>query len=208
MSGLRHGRRWYNSHRHDPYVKRARVEGRPSRASYKLAEIDERTRLLRPGLSVVDLGAAPGGWTTEAWRRIAPAGCLIAVDQVSFPAPPGVTVLVHDVTDVDGLVSALRTRVPNEGIDLILSDLAPKLTGIRERDEAAMMRLGEAAIALARALLRPSGALLTKTFHGLGGQELRGLLAETFVDVKSLKPAASRAESAEYYLLARRLRVV
>lgn len=189
-------------------MRRAWAEGRPSRAGFKLEEIDRRERLLRPGLVVLDLGAAPGGWTLAARARVAPAGRVVAVDLVPFTAPADVTLLVRDVTATEALLAELRAGAASSGVDLILSDLAPKITGVRERDEAATAALGRAALDLGRGLLRPGGALLLKTFHGEGGREVRALLAEAFAEVKALKPPASRAESAEHYLLARRLRIV
>jgi len=209
VSGTRRGRNWFDSHRRDPYVRRAWAEGQPSRAGYKLAEIDRRERLLRPGLRVLDLGAAPGSWTRYAAERVGPGGRVTAVDLVPFPAPPGARVLVRDVTDVEGLLAALAAGdAAGARVDLILSDLAPKLSGVRERDQEALAALGRAATALARALLRPNGALLLKTFHGEGGNEVRAGLAGVFADVKVLKPSASRSESSEHYLLARKVRIV
>ncbi len=208
MSGTRRGRGWFDAHRRDPYVRRAWAEGRPSRAGYKLAEIDRRERLLRPGLRVLDLGAAPGSWTLYARDRVGRTGRVTAVDLVPFAAPADVRVLVRDVTDEAGLLEDLAAGTGTEGLDLILSDLAPKLSGVRERDQEAVAALGRAAIALGQTLLRPSGALLLKTFHGEGGNAVRARLAEVFADVKVLKPPASRAESSEHYLLARGVRIV
>lgn len=208
MSGTRRGRGWFDAHRRDPYVRRAWAEGRPSRAGYKLAEIDRRERLLRPGLRVLDLGASPGSWTLYARERVGPGGRVTAVDLVPFAAPADVRVLVRDATDIGGLLEALAPETEVSGFDLILSDLAPKLTGVRERDDEAVAALGAAAVVLARRLLRSSGTLLVKTFHGAGGNAVRAALVAAFADVKVLKPPASRAESSEHYLLARKVRIV
>ena len=208
MSGNRRGRGWFDDHRRDPYVRRAWAEGLPSRAGFKLAEIDRRARLLRPGLRVLDLGAAPGSWTLYARARVGRTGRVTAVDLVPFAAPADVRLILRDVRETDALLEDLGGEEAAGGMDLILSDLAPKLTGVRERDQEAVAALGRAVVVLARGLLTPAGALLLKTFHGEGGREVRAALAEAVAGVKTRKPPASRAESSEHYLLARAARIV
>jgi 23S rRNA (uridine2552-2'-O)-methyltransferase len=133
---------------------------------------------------------------------------VTAVDLVPFAAPADVRLILRDVRETDALLEDLGGEEAAGGMDLILSDLAPKLTGVRERDQEAVAALGRAVVVLARGLLTPAGALLLKTFHGEGGREVRAALAEAFAEVKTLKPPASRAESSEHYLLARAARIV
>jgi len=205
---------WLRRHVTDPYVKAATQAGYRSRAAYKLIEIDQRDRLLRPGMTVVDLGAAPGSWTQVLRERLrdrhgAAAGRIVALDLLPFEPLPEVEFIGGDFRDAAvaaKLAEALAGEGATPGVDLVLSDMAPNLSGIAAVDAAASSLLAELAVEFAAAHLKPQGALLVKAFQGSGYTQLIELLKKTFVSVTPRKPAASRAESAEIYLLGRRLR--
>lgn len=191
---------WLARHVRDPYVKRASKEGARSRAQFKLAEIDSRDKLLRPGMTVVDLGAAPGGWSEYAATRVAPRGRVIAVDLLAIEPIAGVEIVQGNIANpkvLDFLESTLAGAA-----DLVISDMAPNMTGIASRDQALSAELGELAIDLAEKTLRRGGVLVLKAFHGVGFTELVGRLRRRFDKVATRKPGASRAESREIYLLA------
>ena len=209
MSGTRRGRSWFDSHRRDPYVRRAWADGKPSRAGYKLEEIDRREHLLKPGLVVLDLGAAPGGWSQYVRRRMTGGGRLVAIDRLPLSPLPGVETLVADLEETTSVTRQLEALGLERGTAvLVLSDMAPNLTGDRVVDQAHMFALGVAALALARIWLGPRGALLMKFFQGPECARMQETLEEGFARVKILKPKASRAASAELYLLARDPRLV
>lgn len=193
--------RWLRRQARDPYVDRAVREGWRSRAAFKLIEIDERERLLKPGQIVVDLGAAPGGWSQVAARRVGPRGRVLAIDRLPFDAIDGVEILEADFMSDEGL-ALLAERVGDRAVDLVLSDLAPNISGNRAIDQPRAMALADAAVLFADEVLKPGGAFLTKLFQGEGSRQLEAALRERFVKVKSLKPKASRPESREIYLLA------
>ncbi len=193
---------WLQRHFKDPYVKQAQREGARSRAVYKLAEIDQRDKLLKPGMTVVDLGAAPGGWSDYAVKRIAPGGRLIALDILPMEPIAGVEFLQGDFTEQPVLDSLLE-RVAGARVDLVLSDMAPNISGIVSADQARSIYLAELALELAAKTLRPGGALLTKVFQGSGFKELHQALLKSFASVVTRKPKASRTESREMYLLAK-----
>lgn len=196
---------WLRRHVDDPFVKKAKAQGLRSRAAFKLQEIDARDRLLRPGASVVDLGAAPGSWSQYAARRVGAAGCVVAVDLLEVEPIPGVTILRGDFLDA-AVVSRVREAMRDGRADVVLCDLSPNLSGIASADQARAAALAEQAIAFCRDVLAPGGVFLVKVFQGA---EFRGLLDElkrTFVSVQTRKPAASREESRETYLLCRGLR--
>lgn len=192
---------WLQRHFRDPYVKRAQQQGARSRAHFKLAEIDAREKLLRPGMTVVDLGAAPGGWSEYAARRVAPSGRVLAVDLLPMAPIPGVDFLQGDFADPQ-VLDFLKKRLP-EGADLVISDMAPNMTGVAATDQARGMALAELAVDFAEEVLRPGGALLLKAFHGAGFDQLVRRLRGRFRKTAARKPAASRAESRETYLLAK-----
>ena len=188
-------------HLNDPYVQRAQREGYRSRAAYKLLEIQERDRLIRPAQVIVDLGAAPGGWSQVAQRLSGPRGAVVALDLLEMEPLPGVTLLQGDFREqavLDRLVEALDGRP----VDLVLSDMAPNTSGVAAVDQPRAMYLCELALEFARQVLRPGGGLLTKVFQGEGFdayvRELRG----SFATVRTRKPKASRPKSREVYLLA------
>jgi 23S rRNA (uridine2552-2'-O)-methyltransferase len=191
---------WLAEHFDDAYVKRAQQEGYRSRAAYKLQDLDRRDKLLRPGMRVVDLGAAPGGWSQYARRRVGDRGRVIAVDRLPMESVSGVECLQGDFTEPE-VVAALMASLDGAKIDLVLSDMAPNITGIAATDQARAVGLGEAALAFAGQVLGPGGGLVIKTFQGPGFDELRKAIAREFKRVLVRKPQASRARSAEVYLV-------
>jgi 23S rRNA (uridine2552-2'-O)-methyltransferase len=199
--------RWLQEHAKDPYVKRARREGLRSRAVFKLEEIQRIERLIKPGMIVVDLGAAPGGWSQFAARVLQGRGEVIALDVLAMPAIPGVTFIQGDFRDV-AVLEQLEARLAGRKVDLVLSDMAPNMSGIDSVDQPRAMDLAELALDFAVGHLKPGGALLLKLFQGAGFQELVQVARRRFVTVRMRKPEASRARSAEVYLLAREYRMV
>jgi len=195
---------WLRRHVTDPYVRRAQDAGYRSRAAYKLLEIDRRDRLFRPGMRVLDLGAAPGGWAQVAAARVQPGGRVVAVDLLEIAPIPGVTVLRGDLSD-PALRAAAAAGLGGPA-DLVLCDLSPNLSGIASADQARAAALVETALALARTLLRAEGVFLCKIFHGEAYAGLLEALKSGFESVQVRKPAASRSESRETYVLARRPR--
>lgn len=192
---------WMAEHVSDPFVKRAQVDGYRSRAVYKLLEIDERHHLLRPGMTVVDLGAAPGGWSQIAADRVGATGAVIALDRLEMEPIPGVTVLQEDFEEEAGL-AALLGAVPEPGADLVLSDMAPNLSGVRGADQARMASLAELALDLADRVLAPEGAFVVKLFQGEGFDALVADARARFARVVIRKPEASRSRSREVYAVA------
>jgi len=199
------GKSWMQEHVADVYVKRARAEGLRSRAAYKLAEIIERDRLLRPGMIVVDLGAAPGGWSQVAAGRVAPHGKVIALDMLEMPRLPGVTFIRGDFRE-PLVVEELDRALAGQKADLVLSDMAPNLSGIASADQARALELAELAREFALKHLKPQGNFLVKLFHGAGFEAYLKRMRECFREVVTRKPEASRARSSEVYLLGRGLK--
>ena len=187
---------WLRRHVSDPYVKEARKQGYRSRAAFKLLEIDKRESILKPGRAVLDLGAAPGGWSQVAAEKVKPGGKVTAVDLLEIAPISGVTILKGDFREVSIEGSA----------DVVLSDVAPNLSGIPNVDQARLLELAEAAIDVCRKVLKRDGVFLLKAFHGEAFGEVRERLNKTFLNVKVVKPPASRGESAETYVVARGLR--
>lgn len=205
MKKSKSSRQWLRRHVNDPYVQRSKKEGYRSRSAYKLIEIDERDRLLKGGLVVVDLGAAPGGWSQVAAKKAGPSGRVIAIDLLPMDPIPGVTFLEGDFDSRRGL-AAVEAALAGRKADLVLSDMAPNMTGIAVTDQARAMNLAELTRDFAVLHLQPDGGLLTKIFQGAGYDEYLQSLRRAFRKVVVRKPAASRDESAEQYLLARGLR--
>lgn len=202
MARTASSRTWLREHENDPFVLRARKEGFRARAAYKLLEIDDRDRLLRPGALVVDLGAAPGSWSQVAARRVGPRGRVVAVDLLPIEPLAGVEVLLGDFTEqalADRVIAALGGRPA----DLVLSDMAPNISGIASADQARAMHLAELALEFAVAHLAPGGAFLVKVFQGEGFPEFRSEMLRRFASLSTRKPAASRDRSTEVYLLGR-----
>lgn len=189
---------WLRRHVSDPYVKKAQKEGYRSRAAYKLLEIDQKHSLLKPGMTVIDLGAAPGGWSQVAAQKVMPGGRVIAIDILELAPISGVTVLKGDFRQVS----------IEERADVVLSDVSPNLSGIPNVDQARLLELALAAIEVCGKILKRDGVFVVKAFHGEAFDELRERLEALFKRVKVVKPSASRGESAETYVVARGLRAL
>lgn len=199
--------RWLAEHASDPYVQRAREEGWRSRAVFKLEEIQRSDQLLKPGMTVVDLGAAPGGWSQYAARILAGRGRVIAVDILPMAGLSGVEVLQGDFSE-QATLDQLFGMLDGVRADLVLSDMAPNTMGIAEVDHARSMHLVDLAADFAAQALRPGGDLLLKVFQGREFQPLVARLRADFKTVKLRKPKASRGRSPEVYVLARGYRLV
>jgi 23S rRNA (uridine2552-2'-O)-methyltransferase len=194
-------RRWLDRHFSDEYVKRAQKEGYRSRAVFKLLEIQEKDRLLAPGMRVADLGAAPGGWSQVAARLLGDKGHLVALDLLPMDPLPGVTLIQGDFREEE-VLTQLREALAGEPLDLVLSDMAPNMSGTAA-DQPRLMYLCELALDFAVQHLKPGGALVIKTFQGEGFDDFLKTLRQHFRQVASRKPKSSRRESRELYLVAR-----
>jgi len=197
-------RTWLERQIRDPYVARAKREGFRSRAAYKLAEIDDKYRLLKPGTRVVDLGAAPGGWSEIAARRVGAGGRVLAIDILDMKPIAEVEFLKLDFLDATA-PQRLKDLLGGQA-DLVLSDMAANATGHRQTDHLRIMALAEAAAHFAREVLAPGGSFLCKVLQGGAEAALLAELKRDFASVKHVKPPASRSDSAELYLLARGFR--
>jgi 23S rRNA (uridine2552-2'-O)-methyltransferase len=196
--------RWLQRQLNDPYVEEAKRRGYRSRAAFKLIEIDDKYRLLKPGMTVVDLGAAPGGWSQIAAERVGSVegrGQVLAVDLAAIEPLPGVEVLTLDVSAENALAS-IRTYLKGGRADVVMSDMASPATGHRATDHLRVIALVEAALDLAEDVLKPGGTFLAKVFQGGAGGELVARLKRSFAKVQHVKPKASRPESPEVYVLA------
>ena len=199
-------RQWLRRHVNDPYVQRSKREGYRSRSAYKLIEIDDKDRILKPGQVVVDLGAAPGGWSQVLAKRLAGAGTIIAVDLLPMDPVSGVTFIQGDFSSKRGL-EALHSALEGRQVDVVLSDMAPNLSGIPSSDQARCMELAELARDFALLHLQTEdGVFVVKVFQGAGYDDFLKSLRAAFRKVTVRKPDASRDESAEQYLLARGLK--
>ena len=198
--------RWLREHENDVYVRRARQAGYRSRAVYKLEEIERTDRLLRPGMTVVDLGAAPGGWSQYAARRLEGRGRIVALDLLAMDPLPGVELIQGDFSQ-DAVLETLLATLGPDRVQLVMSDMAPNMTGIADVDHLRSMHLVELALDFAERVLAPGGDFLVKVFQGRDFQPFVVRLRERFETVKSRKPKASRARSSELYLLARNYRM-
>ena len=204
---------WLHDHLTDPYVKMAQKDGYRARAAYKLKEIDEELHLLKPGQLVVDLGATPGAWSQYVRRKFAPKeagaggaasgqlnGTIIALDILDFEPIEGVTFLQGDFRE-DSVLAELERLVGGRPVDVVVSDMAPNLSGIESSDSARIAHLVELAVEFAQNHLKPQGALVCKVFHGSGYSQLVKLFKTRFRVVKPIKPKASRDKSAETFLV-------
>ena len=200
-------RRWLKRQERDPYVERAVREGWRSRSAFKLIEIDERERILKRGAIVADLGAAPGGWSQVAARRVGEEGRVYAIDRLPMDPIPGVECIEGDFFTADA-VEKLRGLIGTQAVDLVLCDLAPNISGNRAIDQPRSLALVEAAMEFAGQVLKPGGAFLAKVFQGEGQRDLEKELRLRYGKLKVIKPKASRAESREIYLLASDYRMV
>lgn len=205
MSKTKSSRRWLDRHLSDAYVKRAVQEGYRSRAAYKLLEIQERDRILKPGMSVVDLGAAPGGWSQVVRRLVGHQGQVLAMDILPMEPIPEVTFLLGDFREAT-VLDQLRAALAGASVDLVLSDMAPNLSGVVAVDQARALYLCELALDLARQVLKPGGTLAVKAFQGEGFDAFFRLMREAFAQAHIRKPEASRRESREVYLVAKGFR--
>jgi 23S rRNA (uridine2552-2'-O)-methyltransferase len=192
-------------HVSDPYVRRAVAGGYRSRAAYKLIEIDDRDRLLRPGQTVIDLGSAPGSWSQAIVERIQPGGHLIALDILPMDPVVGTTFIEGDFRE-QSVLESIEQALLGRKADLVVSDMAPNLSGVSASDQARAAHLCELALEFARLHLKPKGAFLVKTFQGAGYPEFVAEMRSSFESVASRKPGASRGRSAEMYLLGKGLR--
>ncbi|MDG6347177.1 23S rRNA (uridine(2552)-2'-O)-methyltransferase RlmE [Luteimonas sp. 8-5] len=193
--------RWLKEHFSDPYVKKAQAEGMRSRAAYKLEELVERDRLLKPGMVVVDLGAAPGGWSQWVRQSLGDSGRVVALDILEMPTLAGVEFLHGDFRE-DAVLSALEATLDGARVDLVLSDMAPNKSGMDAVDQPRMMHLAELAMEFADNHLRPGGTFLIKLFQGVGFDQYVRDLRRRYEKVSIRKPAASRKRSPEVYALA------
>ena len=199
---------WLNDHLNDPYVKLAQKEGYRARAAYKLKEIDETLGLIKPGHRVVDLGSTPGAWSQYLRRRLSPGGAavgelngtIVALDILPMEAVEGVTFLLGDFRE-DAVLAQLDEAVGGQPLDVVVSDMAPNLSGVESSDAARIAHLVELAVDFAQNHLKPDGALVVKMFHGSGYSQLVKLFKETFKVVKPIKPKASRDKSSETFLV-------
>lgn len=198
--------RWLQEHFSDPFVRKAWAGGWRSRAVFKLEEIDRREKLIKPGMSVLDLGAAPGAWSQYARRKVGRTGFVLATDILPMEPLPGVEFIQGDFRD-EQVFEAILARVPEGGFDVVLSDMAPNLSGMDAIDQPRSLYLAELALDIARQALKPGGDVLIKTFQGSGFDELVAEARRNFARVRFAKPEASRARSPELYLLARGLKV-
>lgn len=205
MARSRSSGRWLSEHFSDEYVKQAQALGYRSRAVFKLKELDERDRLLKPGMVVVDLGAAPGGWSQYAAQRVGKKGAIIALDLLPVEDLPKVTFIQGDFRE-DIVLDRLREALAGRPVDIVLSDMAPNMSGNRVVDQARGMHLAELALDTARELLKPGGDFLGKLFQGPDVDEYVRTVRGLFDKVSVRKPKASRDRSPEVYLVARGLR--
>lgn len=197
--------KWLQEHFNDPFVKMAQKDGYRSRASYKLLEIQEKDRLIRPGMSVIDLGAAPGGWSQVTSRLIGGQGTLIASDILEMDSIPDVTFIQGDFTE-DAVLAQILEAVGKKEVDLVISDMAPNMSGLPAVDMPRAMFLCELALDLSTRVLKPGGDFLIKIFQGEGFDEFHKSVRQQFDKVQMRKPTSSRDRSREQYLLGRGFR--
>ncbi len=202
-------KRWLREHETDPYVQKARREGYRSRAVYKLEELDQRDRLLKPGISIVDLGAAPGGWCQYIERRLGDRVRIVATDLLPMDPVAGTNFafVQGDFREPD-VLARIEAALGEAKVDLVLSDMAPNISGVDAADQAGSVHLAELALDFARNRLKPGGVFVTKVFQGEGFDEYLRTLRQAFAKVTLRKPRASRPRSREIYLVARGPRVV
>src|SRR3990167_7504248 len=205
MPRTKSSQRWLARQEKDEFVKRARRQGARSRAIYKLEEIDRRDHLLRPGMTVVDLGAAPGGWSQYVKSRVGESGRVLALDILPMEPIVGVAFVEGDFTE-QPVLDLLMQRLQGKPVDLVISDMAPNMSGVPSVDQARSMNLAELALDFSDKSLKPGGSLLIKTFQGAGFNEFYAQLRRRFEKLVTRKPSASRAESKEIYLVGRGFR--
>lgn len=205
MARTKSSKAWLHEHVTDPYVQKAKAEGWRSRAAFKLMEIDDRDKLIRPGEAVVDLGAAPGGWSQVAAERLKGRGRVIALDLLEMAHIPGVDFFQGDFRE-EAILAKLEEKLAGERVGLVLSDMAPNISGISVSDQARMMHLAELGLEFSKEWLKPEGAFLVKVFQGHGYDDFVAEMRRVFRSVATRKPDASRDRSPELYLLGRGLK--
>ncbi len=207
MGRSKSSNRWLREHFDDEYVRKAQAEGWRSRAVFKLIEIQEKDRLIKPGMTVVDLGAAPGGWSQYAARLVGDRGRVVALDILPMDALAGVEFILGDFRE-EGPYQQLLDSLGEGKADLVISDMAPNITGMDSVDQPRAMYLAELALELAKEVLKPGGHMLVKVFQGEGSDAYLRSIREVFSIVTIRKPKASRPRSREVYALARNFKVV
>jgi 23S rRNA (uridine2552-2'-O)-methyltransferase len=201
MAKRKSSRRWLREHAEDQFVRRARDEGKRSRALYKLQEIQSKDHVIRRGATVIDLGAAPGGWSQYVAEQVGPTGSVIAVDVLPMDPLPGVDFIEGDFTE-QVVLEQLRERLAGRAADLVISDMAPNISGVKAVDQPRAMYLAELALDLARETLAPGGSFVVKLFQGEGFDDFVKVLRGVFTRVSMRKPRSSRARSREVYAVA------
>jgi len=193
---------WMDEHFNDHYVMKAKEEGYRSRACYKLMELDDKDKLIKPGMTVVDLGSAPGGWSQVAAKRVGDHGLVVASDILPMDGIAGVTFLQGDFTE-EAVFDELMSVIGNRPVDLVISDMAPNMSGMSAVDQPSAMYLVELALDMAKQVLKPGGNYAAKVFQGEGFEEYLKDLRSSFQKVVTRKPESSRARSREVYLVAK-----
>ncbi|MBU2865036.1 23S rRNA (uridine(2552)-2'-O)-methyltransferase RlmE [Reinekea forsetii] len=201
MARSKSSKQWLDEHFDDRYVKMSRQDGYRSRASYKLLEICEKGQLIRSGMTVVDLGSAPGGWSQVAARLVGDKGRVVASDILEMDSIAGVEFIQGDFTD-DGVFQSLLECIGESPVDLVISDMAPNMSGNASIDQPAAMYLVELALDMAQSILKPGGGFIAKVFHGEGFDEYIKTIRQQYTKVTMRKPEASRARSRETYVVA------
>jgi 23S rRNA (uridine2552-2'-O)-methyltransferase len=202
MARSKSSNRWLEEHVNDPYVKQAQKDGYRSRASYKLLELNEKDKLIRPGMSIMDLGSTPGGWSQVARRLMGGKGRVLATDILAMEPIDGVEFIQGDFTE-DAVFECILAALAGEPPDLILSDMAPNISGVDAADQASSIYLVELALDMARQVLKPGGTFVAKIFQGDGSDDYLKTLRAAFAKVTIRKPAASRPRSREVYVVAK-----
>ncbi len=206
MARSKSSKHWLKEHESDPFVQRARQEGYRSRAVYKLLEINERDRFIKPGMTVIDLGAAPGGWSQVVADIVGPKGKVVALDILPMEPLPGVEIIQGDFREQE-VLDELLSRVEVGGVDVVISDMAPNLSGMDAMDQPRALYLAELALDTARQVLKPGGDFLVKLFQGSGSEAYVKEVRASFGKVTIRKPKASRPRSREVYILARGFKI-
>jgi 23S rRNA (uridine2552-2'-O)-methyltransferase len=191
---------WMQEHLNDEFVKRAQKEGYRARAAYKLIEIDDKDKLIKPGMTIVDLGSTPGSWSQVAVQRLKGQGKVIALDILDMTGIAGVTFIQGDFRE-DAVLKQLQTAINNKPVDLVIADMAPNISGIKDVDQAGAAYLTELALEFSKDWLKPNGNFLVKVFIGAGFDEIVKTMRLQFDKVVTRKPKASRDRSSEVYLL-------
>ena len=192
--------RWLKEHVNDPFVKQAQKDGYRSRASYKLIALNERDKLIKPGMLVIDLGSAPGGWSQVASKMVGDSGKLIASDILPMDALPDVDFIQGDFTE-ESVFDEIMAVIADRPVDVVISDMAPNISGVSSADQAGSIYLIELALDMAQRVLKPNGSFVAKAFQGEGYDDFVQLVREQFQNVFIRKPEASRARSREVYVV-------